>query len=42
MGVSEDLDEFEALNIKRLDVRIPMDLWVSMGETFVPLYGLLT
>jgi len=31
--------EQQQLQIEKLDVRIPVDVWVSMGEPFAPLGG---
>ena len=38
-GTSEIDIPQDIIEIEKLDVRIPMDVWVSMGEPFVPLDG---
>lgn len=32
-------DELETFQMEKLDVRVPVDVWVSMGEPFIPLDG---
>ena len=35
----DGIEQIENLQIEKLDVRVPIDVWVSMGEPFAPLGG---
>ena len=41
-GENSEINIPHDIEIEKLDVRIPIDVWVSMGESFVPLDGKFT